>query len=374
MVRGTRVALQMNVEVEADFPVFIDEVAERADASRGFLRAAWYAAGRRRDGRTLVARGTDGAAVAALPLTPIKPFLPKGRAVAGSYWPFRAPVLAADACADACADAVAAMVAHRAARRLLSPLWRMGPVYDDDPGAVMLLRALRDGGWTVLTRRLGTAWRFDLRAAAAAGAWPRKSTLKRLRSYQRQLGEQGEVRLRMLSGAQWDADMFDVLRGIESRSWVGTDTDGQGAKFLTDAQRAHWRDVVRDPWLAARLSVTVLHVGDRAIAFSFDLRSGPVQYSIASSYDRDYAAWRPGKIVTYHQFGEALEQGVETIDLGAGDGGYKREIGARPGPAIHDYLIVRHRPLAALLRRRWESGGDADADVDGADGAGEGRT
>jgi hypothetical protein len=47
---------------------------------------------------------------------------------------------------------------------------------------------------------------------------------------------------------------------------------------------------------------------------------------------------------------------VETIGWGAGDPGYKSEMGARPGPDILDLLFVRG-PLAALARPLWRSRG-----------------
>ena len=49
----------------------------------------------------------------------------------------------------------------------------------------------------------------------------------------------------------------------------------------------------------------------------------------------------------------ALAAGVEWVDLGSGDSGYKREMGAVPGPALIDLLIVRQREAALLLKQKW---------------------
>lgn len=348
MERACAADFRVMVEVRADCPAIIDEVARHAPASRGFLRAAWYdvptdAAS------TIVARLPDGRPFAALPTVAAQRWLPRLRAVAGSYWPFRSPVIAE----GVAPDAIAAMIAHPHFRRMLSPLWRMGPVHADDPLARLLLEAARDDGWTVLTRSLGRTWRLDLAALGRDGGWPRKSTLRRLRGYERSLAAHGPIRLQSVSGADWSPDVVGTLAAIERNSWLGEAGRARDPKFLDRRRRQRWLRALEDPTIADALSATLLFAGERPIAFSFDLRAGPIQYSIASSYDRQFAACRPGKIVSYHQFGQALEAGVTLIDLGAGDTGYKREMGAEPGPEIRDHLIVRHRVLAALLRR-WE--------------------
>jgi CelD/BcsL family acetyltransferase involved in cellulose biosynthesis len=49
------------------------------------------------------------------------------------------------------------------------------------------------------------------------------------------------------------------------------------------------------------------------------------------------------------------DEGVACIDWGAGDPGYKSEMGAVAGPAIVDHLFVRNRLLARLVRPFWRS-------------------
>ncbi|MCR5871343.1 GNAT family N-acetyltransferase [Sphingomonas sp. J344] len=147
--------------------------------------------------------------------------------------------------------------------------------------------------------------------------------------------------------------MLEELAAIEAASWVGRATDHTGAKFISDEKRAGWLAAVNDPVLAHALSATILRVGGAPVAFSFDLQCDTVQYGIASSYDERFAAFRPGKIVTAYQIDQARAAGVTTIDLGAGDSGYKREMGAEIGPEILDLLIVRSRSAASLLRLRW---------------------
>jgi CelD/BcsL family acetyltransferase involved in cellulose biosynthesis len=326
-------------------PALMDALADCADPHNRFLRAAWYQMAAGEGIATVAAIRVDGTPVAALPTAPLGPALIGARSVPGSYWPFRSVPLDPDT-SD---EELTAFLADRASISALGPAWRIGPIYASDPATARVKRAAGVAGWTVLTRKLGRTFLFDARDEA----WPRRSTRRRLANYERQLAQLGAVTIRHVSGADWNAAVLDELAAIEAASWVGTGTDGTGAKFLTDAKRTGWLAAVMDPVMAQALSATILSVGGKPAAFSFDLQSGTMQYGIASSYDAQFAAFRPGKIVTAYQLDAARRAGIETIDLGAGDSGYKREMGAVAGPEILDLLIVRNRPAASLLGLRW---------------------
>lgn len=353
---GARRTSAVDVDLYAGFPAAIDALAARAHVGQQFLRAAWFAAAATDGGSTLIGRRLAGSPIAAIPIAPVGPMMIGLGNVPGSYWPFRSAVVAA----DASWSELAAMLAHAGARASLSPMWRMGPVYADEPATVALVRAAKRARWTVLTRSAGRSFTLDL----TRDDWPRKSTLKRLRGYRRKLEGLGDVRLETVRGAGWTTSVFKSLAEIEAASWVGTGTDGSGAKFLRAEQRGVWQRVVADPVLADALSATILWLDDKPIAFSFDLVSGDRQYAIASSFDAAFGDYRVGKIVTYHQLAQARASGVAQVDFGTGDSGYKREIGAEPSSEIHDYLFVRNRSAAALLRLKWESGQRADTDDD----------
>lgn len=347
------------VDLVDGYPAVLDDLAGRAIGERAFLRAAWYRAAAPDEGSTILATRGDGRALAAIPTAAFGPPLLGARAVPGSYWPFRSILIDA----EATQDELAALFAAPQTRAALAPMWRVGPVYRSDPATAMLKRAAARAGWTVLTRTLGRTFLFDLAAMSADRAWPRKSTRRRLANYEKQLGQAGAVRFRFVTGDGWDEAVFDTLAAVEANSWVGKKTDGSGAKFLTEAQRGLWHRATRDPAIAGALSATILFAGDTPAAFSFDLRAGAMQYSIASSYDDRFAACRPGKIVTYRQLEWARARGVATVDLGAGDSGYKREMGAVAGSEIVDLLIVRSRSAAQLLRFKWGAESELGRDV-----------
>lgn len=341
------------VTMVAGFPPEIDLLAQRNLSHHGFLRAAWYRAGAADRGRTLVIRhggaGDGGGVIAAIPTAPFGPAFGGARKVAGPYWPFRAPLIAADCSAF---DLVLALE-HPATRRL-GPVWRIGPARMDDPATTLLVEAAQTAGWTILSRPAGSSWVVDLDAARATG-WPRASTKKRLRRIERRLGTLGQVTWQHVRGHDWDDGVLTDLGAVEAASWVGTDTDGSGAKFLTAAQRSVWQAILHDPLLGDMLCATILRVDGRAVAFSFDCDDGPVRYGIVGSYMTKLGAYEIGKLANYRSMEDASAAGQRRLDLGIGDSGYKREMGAVEAYHMADLLFVRSRIAARLFAKMWGS-------------------
>jgi CelD/BcsL family acetyltransferase involved in cellulose biosynthesis len=101
------------------------------------------------------------------------------------------------------------------------------------------------------------------------------------------------------------------------------------------------------------MRAAVLHIGGVPAAFQFDLDCAPTCYAIANSFDRRFARNSPGRVLCYRSFETLAERGIARIDWGAGDPGYKRTMGAEPGPEIVDYLFVRGAAGAAIARAFW---------------------
>lgn len=217
---------------------------------------------------------------------------------------------------------------------------RLGPVYDDDPAAAALIAAARAAGWAVLDRFVAQSWLLDMAARRREAGWPRASTLKKNRFHEKHLAEHGALDWRFVMGTDWPA-AFDDLAAIEQASWIAARTDGGDAKFTATGHGAFWRAAAADPAVAAVLRAAVLFVDGRAAAFSFDLDAGDLRYAIANSYDPAIGRHSPGKLLQYRNLVDALDRGIARVDWGAGDSGYKQTIGAEPGAAIRDWLLLR---------------------------------
>lgn len=342
-------AAPLTVAAIAGFPPEIDMLAGRNLSGHEFLRAAWYRGGGQQSGRTLVVRrgaaAEGGAVIAAIPTTAFGPTIARARKVAGPYWPFRSALIAPDCSAFELAQALE----HPAARSL-GPVWRIGPARRDDPTNSLLIQAAQQAGWTVLSRPAGTCWVIDLDEAQG---YPRGSVPRKLRAGWRKLEALGIPRWRHICGDAWDAGVLADMGRIEADSWIGRTTDGSGAKFLSADQRAIWQTIVSDPVLAQMLSTTILMLDDRPVAFNFVCDDGPVRYGIAGSHVEDLKHCCIGKATNYRTLDDAIAAGQRIFDTGAGDSGYKRDMGAVPGYQLADLLFVRNRSAARVLARAW---------------------
>ncbi len=355
----TRLPPALTVDCVDGLSGAIDAVATCAAASHRFLRYGWFAAALRAYGghaRTITV-SREGEPVAALPIVPTGPAWAKLVAIPGCYWPFRSfPVRE-----DAGVEAVEALLPRlaRQARAL-----RVGPVYDGDPGLELLKEAARNQGWALLDRFVADSFALDIAAERAQGIWPRNSTLKKNRFHEKHLGSHGELDWSFVSGGDWNVAAFDALAEIEEKSWIAARTDGSDAKFTTTGHGAFWRAAAEDPVLAGMMWAAMLRVDGAPAAFSFDMNAGALKYAIANSYDPRFAKHSPGKLLYYRNLVRAIEDGISTVDWGAGDSGYKQVIGAAKGPAIRDWLFVRPGIDAfagKLLRGAWKRTGRAES-------------
>jgi CelD/BcsL family acetyltransferase involved in cellulose biosynthesis len=177
--------------------------------------------------------------------------------------------------------------------------------------------------------------------------------LRKNRWLERRLAETGPLEFRSVTDSGWSAETLALFAQIERESWIAREADARDTKFLAERSRSLWEGVIRDPKLREMLVGSVLLVGGEPAAFTFGLRCGDRLHVIANSYSERFREGSPGRILLYRKFQAAAEAGVITIDWGAGDPGYKSEMGARPGPDIVDCLFVRGRAAAAIARPLW---------------------
>jgi CelD/BcsL family acetyltransferase involved in cellulose biosynthesis len=351
----TRLPPVMRATAFDGLSALIDAVAEQADEGHRFLRYQWFAASIAAYGgraRTLIVE-RDGYPVIALPLAGFGPEAARLAAIPGCYWPFRG----FPACADA-SDGAFDVLVDRLGQEVNG--LRIGPSYDGDPAVSGLIAAAKRRRWLVLDRFVADSYLLDMVAAQSQGAWPRASTLKKNRFHEKHLADHGALDWRFLSGGDLAAGGFEQLAAIEQKSWIAARTDGSDAKFTKRGHGAFWRQAAADPVIAEMMSAALLTVDEVPAAFSFDLNLGTLKYAIANSYDPTFAKHSPGRLLYYRNLVRALQQGMAKVDWGAGDSGYKSTIGAEPGPAIRDWLLLRPGApsmLGRVLQGIWRRSG-----------------
>lgn len=351
----TRLPPKMRATAFEGLSALIDSVADAALPNYQFLRFQWFAAALAAYGqraRTIVVEN-DGDAVIAMPFAAFGPGPARLATIPGSYWPFRAFPARADA-----SDVAFDVLVERLERELNG--LRIGPSYDGDPATAALIAAAKRRGWAVLDRHVARSYVLDIAEAQNKGGWPRKSTLKKNRFHEKNLAARGTLEWKFLTGADLLVGGFDQLAAIEEKSWIAARTDGCDAKFTNAGHGAFWRMAAADPAIAEMMWAALLTVDGDPIAFSFDINIGPFKFAIANSYDPAFARQSPGKLLHYCNLDRAIQDGITTVDWGAGDGGYKRVIGASKGPLIRDWLLLKPGAPAMLgrvLQGMWRRSG-----------------
>jgi CelD/BcsL family acetyltransferase involved in cellulose biosynthesis len=326
-----------------------DAVVAAADPRHAFLSHAWYAAdaGERLD--ALVATRADGSPLAAIPRVRRRIGPASMSEIAGCYWPFRSlPVVA-----DAAPEELAVLLRSKAARQFLGPVWRLGPIFSDDPALARLREAAAGAGWRVLTRILGHCFEFDFATLRADGPWPRTSSQASNRRRERKLAALGEISYRFISGRDWTPADRDAMAKIERESWLAGIGEQAAPKFDDPARRGVWERAAEDPAIAGMMFCSLMFVGGEPAAFAFGMEAGGVRHCIANSYSQRFGQHGPGKLLLYKDFEMAADRGVAKLNWGSGDLGYKSEMGATEGAEILDLLFVRSKMLATGLKRIW---------------------
>ncbi len=320
-----------------------DALAAAGDDARAFLRARWFG-----DTRHCVPRAGDGEPLAALALAERRKGPFRLHEIGGAYWPFRGVPIAPTATPAALADAM------RSARRKLGSVFRLGPVIGNDGQIARLREAARLGGWRVLSRPVGQSFIVDLAALKARGNWPSARGAQKDRWRVRQMAKTGPVAIRRFTGKNWSAGDRDAIAAIEGNSWVGQLASGGDTKFHDPAMRRYWEEVAQDPVIGDMIRGMIMYVGETPVAFTFGLDCGTTRYCIANNFDRNFNKHSPGRVLLYADFEAAHTRGIERIDWGLGDAGYKSEMGAHEGPEMIDLLFVANPLVAMLAKPVWE--------------------
>jgi CelD/BcsL family acetyltransferase involved in cellulose biosynthesis len=184
--------------------------------------------------------------------------------------------------------------------------------------------------------------------------------------------ERGELRLEYDSR---DPEMLELMMAWKSAHYRRT-----GAP---DLFRHEWaRRLVRDSFGAVRPSyaglMSVLYVGDEPVAVEFGLRSRTQYERWFGGYDTALGAYSPGLVMLLRFAQAAADHGLQRIDLGKGEEGYKQFFASYDLPLAEGWLSrpsgvaavyhARHAPPSAAraflrrhpeLRKRYRSTANA---------------
>jgi len=267
-------------------------------------------------------------------------------ALGGFYWPFRCPVIPESCSTDELLAMVRALTESRSTLAI-----RLGPVPETHAGMAGFNIALEAEGWHISARTLGQTY-----SMALPDTWAQfeQELGKNLRSnskyYERKMRRDGSLEIRCEKtslGTSWSDTLRD-LAAIEEQSWQHK--EGGKPRFAGKANQAFWTEVLANPHLQRMACTWVMYFNSAPVSFCFCLDCGSTRHIIANHYAEHVQSYSTGSVLYRHVFQDAVESpAIESVNIGAGDSGYKTRWGAQPSFKLIDWFAFRPGAGGRLL-------------------------
>jgi CelD/BcsL family acetyltransferase involved in cellulose biosynthesis len=265
-------------------------------------------------------------------------------------------------------------------RELASPTdvhsMRFDLVADDGEGtgAAVFRHLASDKGWDVLkitdVPEGGNAWaiyRAAQEAGFPVGAWEsqrspyislpashgelmqglRAKFTANLRRRRRRLAEQGEITVERVAGTALSERHLDECLALELGGWKGRKGS---AVSQSKAIHGFHLDLLRTAAFRRHLSVFLLRVGGKPIAFHYGLTSHGVYSLLMTSYDERFKEFSPGHLLTEDVLKDCISRGLREFDFLGCDLPWKLEWTSTVRPH-HWLFIFRDSFLGRFLRQ-----------------------
>jgi CelD/BcsL family acetyltransferase involved in cellulose biosynthesis len=241
----------------------------------------------------------------------------------------------------------------------------------------LLLHLDADQSWDVLKLTdipaQGQAWRI-YRAAEAAGfpvgAWEaqrspyltlvsqgepvlglRAKFRANLRRRRKRLAEQGEITVERLEGDSLNASDLLACLVMESAGWKGR--EGTAAGQSEEARGFHL-ELLKTEGYKELLSLYLLKLSGRPIAFQYGLTSHGVFSLVMTSYEESFAEFSPGHLLTEEVLNDCVSRGLREFDFLGCDLPWKMEWTATVRP--HHWLYIFRKTTRGRFLRRVKFG------------------
>jgi CelD/BcsL family acetyltransferase involved in cellulose biosynthesis len=218
-----------------------------------------------------------------------------------------------------------------------------------------LLAGFEAANWIILRKPLGREFRLTLPESVATlrlggiSAKLRKHLARMSRRVAQELGGT-IVHHSGLDRGGWEK-VIRHMGVVERASWVGRSggflhfDEGHNARF--------WLDCLSDKDASEGAHAFVLYRAEDPMAFEFCFDSGKCRYFLAGLHLPSTQAYSPGSLLMQLMLEDAIARGMEVVNMGLGDAGYKSRWGAKPSELKEDWLVLRPGPLARAASGVW---------------------
>jgi len=163
-------------------------------------------------------------------------------------------------------------------------------------------------GWNYYLVRLSGSWEEYLKSVSSSRRGRVRRMIRRL--------EKDGGRFQLVERPEELPKAWDHLIRLHQLRWTARDEPG----CFTSERFERFHRSLLEPMLAqGRLFLSVLYVGDEAIAANYALRTDGRVYCYQSGLDPAWGKYQPGHALTAFGIREATARGVRTYDLLGGD-------------------------------------------------------
>lgn len=179
----------------------------------------------------------------------------------------------------------------------------------------------------------------------AANGWEGiRSTLsrkfkKKLNYQSNRLAKVGELQFVKYTNPEDLPIAFNCIDKISSRSWQGK--NGTGLFSRKDTEK-FYKGLAEFASRAGWLSIWVLYLNDKPIAYEYHLTAGSNEYALKAEYDKEYSELSPGSVLDSHVVKEVSETSIKQYNLLGYKETYKTRWSNNTEKYIRIYIIKRN--------------------------------
>ncbi len=160
---------------------------------------------------------------------------------------------------------------------------------------------------------------------------------RNMKNREKRLASLGEIRYEECFEAK--DGFLEEMFAVGEKSWKGTET--KTAIASTSALRRFYARLAELTGPKGRLSLHLLRVGGKPIAFHYSLRNDGAIYLLKTEYDLAYQAYSPGHQIQKHVLESCHARGLREFDFLGPDMEWKREWAACARPHVRLLLFRR---------------------------------
>lgn len=255
--------------------------------------------------------------------------------LAGSYYPFRS-ILFSSGNSDDCAKALVESIHKNNPGNLI----RIGPAYEDEPAISSIKQEFLKIGWNCYEIYIGDNVKIDLpETVSEYRNQLGKKFYKKIERRKRKFAELGDVKYVRYNDCcveEWES-VIDKCVQVEKRSWMAAD---EQAELRLWESSEFWKTYLQSKDASQRVVVWMIMLNGEPVAYSLAIDAGKLRYSCTAHYDEDYKKFGLGVLVDKYMFEDAVDCGINCIDMGTGEADYKIRWGAKTSSRIIDYVYL----------------------------------